>query len=75
MSVLIRDMQVPESCLTCRLMLLSPCQCALTGKSYNWGLGRRPSDCPLIEVEAVADEEAIIPLNMIGGYLKEVTND
>ena len=27
-------------------------------------------DCPLIEVELVEDEEAIVPVNMIGGYLK-----
>lgn len=30
----------------------------------------RSSDCPLIEVELVEDEEAIVPVNMIGGYLK-----
>lgn len=27
-------------------------------------------DCPLIEVELVEDEETIVPVNMIGGYLK-----
>lgn len=50
MSVIIKNMTAPKSCHTCKLMLLSPCQCALTGKSYNWGLDRRPSDCPLIEL-------------------------
>lgn len=28
-------------------------------------------DCPLIEVELVEDEETIVPVNMIGGYLKQ----
>ena len=55
MNVLIKGMTLPKSCLTCKLMLLSPCQCALTGKSYNyWRMDRRPWDCPLSEV--VADE-------------------
>ena len=27
-------------------------------------------DCPLIEVELVEDAETIVPVNMIGGYLK-----
>lgn len=75
MSVLIKDMSIPKSCHTCKLMLLSPCQCALTGKSYNWGLGRRPRDCPLVEVELVDQEELITPLNMIGGYLRRANHD
>ena len=75
MSVLIKDMSIPKSCHTCKLMLLSPCQCALTGKSYNQGLGRRPRDCPLVEVELIDQEELITPLNMIGGYLRRVNHD
>ena len=76
MSVLIRDMQVPKSCLTCKLLLLHPCQCALTGKSYNyWRMSRRPRDCPLVEVELIDQEELITPLNMIGGYLRRVNHD
>ena len=31
------------------------------------------NNCPLIEVELVEQEEAIIPLNMLGGYLRKVT--
>jgi hypothetical protein len=36
-------------------------------------VGKRPDWCPLIEVELVEQEEAIIPLNMLGGYLRKVT--
>lgn len=80
MNVLIRGMEMPENCFEC------PCcrhdsidgikaeQCNLTldvfgvNNTERW-IGRG-QNCPLIEVELVEDEEAIVPVNMIGGYLK-----
>jgi len=43
--------------------------CVLAGNPVLRPYGRS-RDCPLIEVELVEDEEAIVPVNMIGGYLK-----
>ena len=57
MSVLIKGMEMPTSCRECSLYLQSMDSernvyenCAVTAKSYNWGLTTRPSDCPLIHV-------------------------
>lgn len=59
MSILIRGMEMPTNCRQCSLYLQSMDSernayenCAVTAKSYNWGLTTRPSDCPLIEVPA-----------------------
>ena len=49
MSILIKDMKMPTSCLSCPLQG-GTADCRLTQKTYNWGLTERPSDCPLIEV-------------------------
>ena len=32
----------------------------------------REPDCPLVEVDLIAQEELITPLNMISGHLKKV---
>lgn len=69
MRAVLINMTPPKSCLTCKMLMLSPCRCALTGEMILRSDGR-PRDCPLIEVELVEDEEAIVPVNMIGGYLK-----
>ena len=56
MSVLIKGIEMPKSCVDC------PCfghdsldgkhayQCNIMLKSYNWGLEGRPSGCPLVGV-------------------------
>ena len=49
MSVYIKGMEMPKNCLQCPLQG-SIADCRLTGKTYNWGLSERPSDCPLIPV-------------------------
>lgn len=51
MSILIRGMEMPNSCRDC--MLEQPYDgynCGINGKSYNWGIEGRPSDCPMVEV-------------------------
>ncbi len=79
MSVLIKDMEMPKNCNEC------PCFCpgytSFSGYEYPSKCrvlnsivveqGTHPH-CPLIEVETVAQTEAIVPINMIGGYLREV---
>ena len=57
MSVLIKGMTMPKSCRQCSLYLQSMDSernvyenCAVTAKSYNWGLSERPSDCPLVPI-------------------------
>ena len=49
MSVLVKGIEIPTSCLSCPLQG-GTADCRLTQKTYNWGLTERPSDCPLIEV-------------------------
>lgn len=82
MSVLIKDMEMPKCCMNC------PCfrSTILDDEQWCWamrrGLGKyfkqciasrkRHDDCPLIEVKLVDQEEVIMPLNMIGGYLEKV---
>ena len=57
MSILIKGMEMPDNCRQCSLYLQSMDSersvyenCAVTAKSYNWGLTTRPSDCPLVPV-------------------------
>lgn len=57
MGVYIKGMEMPMSCRQCSLYLQSMDSernvyenCAVTAKSYNWGLTTRPSDCPLVPV-------------------------
>lgn len=87
MSILINDMEMPESCDKCRF-----CVNGFTDEApmYECGVqsydnvsvlvesGGKPFDfrpdwCPLVEVETVDQEELITPLNMLGGYLRKVT--
>ena len=49
MSILIKGMEMPTSCLSCPLQG-GTADCRLTQKTYNWGLSERPSDCPLVPV-------------------------
>ena len=49
MSILIKGMKMPTSCLSCPLQG-GTADCRLTQKTYNWGLTERPSDCPLVLV-------------------------
>jgi hypothetical protein len=72
MSILIKKMEMPKGCWACPFAVGKLYECLFTKKSSNWGLTTRPSDCPLIEVNLVAQEELITPLNMIGGYLEKV---
>jgi len=49
--ILIRGMEMPKSCADC--FLEDPYDgynCRIIPKSANWGLGERPSWCPLVEV-------------------------
>ena len=59
MSVLIKGMEIPESCWdNCpfeRENIKHEVVCSLTRKGYNWGLTERPSDCPLVEVPPHGD--------------------
>lgn len=54
MSILIKNgMKLPKSCWDCEFEVPTIDHheaCILTGKSYNWGLPHRPSECPLSEV-------------------------
>jgi hypothetical protein len=53
MSVLIKGMEMPTSCWECRFNASTIDHheaCLLTKKTYNWGLMKPPSDCPIIPV-------------------------
>lgn len=63
------NMPIPKNCHDCKMLILSPFMCVLAGNQVLRPYGRS-RDCPLIEVELVEDEETIVPVNMIGGYLK-----
>ena len=58
MSILIKGMEMPQSCWDCEFEAPTidhhEC-CILTKKSYNWGLTTRPSDCPLVPVPPHGD--------------------
>lgn len=43
------NMEMPKSCPECPLAD-EIVHCPLTGKTYNWGLIERASDCPLVNV-------------------------
>lgn len=53
--MLLIPMEMPKNCLDCPLQG-GAADCRLTGKTYNWGLTTRPSDCPLIEVDRMNDK-------------------
>ena len=62
MSILIKGMEMPKSCLSCPLQG-GTADCRLTQKTYNWGLSERPSDCPLVPVPPhgrLIDADALI---------------
>ena len=75
MSILIKDMEMPQACWECPLKfhLFQQLWCVLNNKVINRedNTEREPY-CPLVEVNLVAQEELITPLNMIGGYLEKV---
>jgi len=61
-SILIKGMEMPKSCLSCPLQG-GTADCRLTQKTYNWGLSERPSDCPLVPVPPhgrLIDADALI---------------
>ena len=67
MSVLIRNMSVPDSCNDCPLN--DGITCDLTGKDWNWGMTSRRSDCPLVPAEDAVSRKAVLdivnnPLNI-----------
>lgn len=82
MSVLIKGMEMPTNCRKCSLYLQSMDSernvyenCAVTAKSYNWGLTTRPLDCPLVEIPPhgrLIDADALI--NAIVNTPSEVQN-
>lgn len=49
------DMEMPGTCLHCGFSNKGCTVCIFTGKTYNWGLTTRPSDCPLVEVVRCRD--------------------
>ena len=64
MSVLIKNMEMPESCYRCPMANDDFYLCGATEKYLeNDSEDRRPDWCPLIEVETVDQEELIMPLN------------
>ena len=84
MSVLIRGMEMPQSCWDCEFEAPTidhhEC-CILTKKSYNWGLTTRPSDCPLVSVpphgrlidaDALAQAANEFPFGYRGMILAEI---
>lgn len=51
MSILIKGIEMPKNCADCFLEdAYDGCNCRIAQKSANWGLGERPSWCPLVEV-------------------------
>jgi len=63
----------PDRCTNCIYMDRITYDCKLMyGDDYP-DFETQYNNCPLIEVELVEQEEAIIPLNMLGGYLRKVT--
>ena len=63
----------PDRCTNCLFMDRITYDCKLMyGDDYP-DFETQYNNCPLIEVELVEQEEAIIPLNMLGGYLRKVT--
>lgn len=49
--IYITGMEMPKNCRECILeQPFANYSCAITGKSYSWGLSGRPSDCPLFHV-------------------------
>ena len=74
MSILIKDMEMPKGCEQCCFNGHTKCRMMPIGFEEYPLVGKRPDWCPLIEVELVEQEEAIIPLNMLGGYLRKVTS-
>jgi hypothetical protein len=82
MSVLIRGMEMPKNCKQCSLYLQSMDSernvyeiCAVTAKSYNWGLTTRPSDCPLTPVPPhgrLIDADALVDKHFGKAYLAKV---
>lgn len=51
MGVYIKDIDMPKNCADCFLEdAYDGCNCRIAQKSANWGLGERPSWCPLVEV-------------------------
>lgn len=45
MSMILIDMNIPDSCNNCPLN--DRVKCDVTGKSWNWGITTRPSWCPI----------------------------
>lgn len=64
---------IPKGCEYCTFNGHTKCRMMPIGFEEYPLVGKRPDWCPLIEVELVEQEEAIIPLNMLGGYLRKVT--
>lgn len=75
MSILIKDMDMPKGCEQCCFSGYTKCKLMPIGFDEYPLVGKRPDWCPLIEVETVDQEELIMPLNMIGGYLRKVTTE
>ena len=51
MSILINGMEMPKNCADCLLEdTYDGYNCRIALKSANWGLGERPSWCPLTEL-------------------------
>ena len=51
MGIYIRDMKIPKNCADCLFEdTYDGYNCRIALKSANWGLGERPSWCPLVEV-------------------------
>lgn len=54
MSVIIPGMDLPGSCNHCELN--DGVKCNITGESWNWGMARRKSNCPLKSVDGLIEK-------------------
>ena len=50
-NIIVRGMKMPKNCHVCPLVHPASVKCRVTDKYHNWGLPRRPKDCPLFEVK------------------------
>ena len=71
--VLIKDMEMPESCDKCKIMVFEDtnclpelfCGCPIVFKAHPQGVGHRPDYCPLIEIPhhgRLIDADALLNL-------------
>ena len=65
----------PESCRKCHFLDKITYDCRLMRGNDYPDFEEQYKNCPLVEVVFEDEEELIVPLNMIGGYLRRVDRD